>query len=153
MFKTYICTLKTYTCKESNNLRYTQIIFELKSNIIEVFSKGFESQMDNFVNMKVVQNIKEIRLKKGINQELIADALNFDIANWSRIENGKQELKVDHLEKVAKVLGVEVIDLFTYPEVYVNKNTLEQAERISVTFEVSPDKRDILLSLVTKKRD
>lgn len=153
MFKTYICTLKTYTCKESNNLRYTQIIFELKSNIIEVFSKGFEGQMDNFVNMKVVQNIKEIRLKKGINQELIADALNFDIANWSRIENGKQELKVDHLEKVAKVLGVEVIDLFTYPEVYVNKNTLEQAERISVTFEVSPDKRDILLSLVTKKRD
>jgi len=103
--------------------------------------------------MKVVQNIKEIRLKKGINQELIADALNFDIANWSRIENGKQDLKVDHLEKIAKVLGVEIIDLFTYPDVYVNRNTIEQAERISVTFEVSPDYRDILLNLVTKKKE
>ena len=101
--------------------------------------------------MNVVQNIKEIRLQKGINQDLIADALNFDIANWSRIENGKQELKVDHLEKIANVLNVSVIDLFTYPEVYVNRKSIEEAERISVTFEVSPDKRDILLSLVTKK--
>jgi transcriptional regulator with XRE-family HTH domain len=103
--------------------------------------------------MNVVQNIKEIRLKKGINQDIIADALDFDIANWSRIENGKQELKVDHLEKIANVLNVAVIDLFTYPEVYVNRKTIEEAERISVTFEVSPDKRDILLSLVTKKEN
>ena len=103
--------------------------------------------------MKLVQNIKQIRLDKGINQDLIADALNFDVANWSRIENGKQELKVAHLEKIANVLGVNVIDMFTYPHVYVNKDTLDIAERISVTFEVSPDKRDILLSLVTKKEE
>lgn len=101
---------------------------------------------------KVVENIKAMRLEKGINQEVIADALNFEIANWSRIENGKQELRVSQLEKIANVLHCEVIDLFTYPEKYVKKGENE-GERISVTFEVSPDKRDMLLKLVTKPNE
>lgn len=102
--------------------------------------------------MEITKNIKTLRLERGVNQETIADALEFDIANWSRIENGKQELKVNQLETIAKVLRVDVIDLFTYPKKFVDKDTVENAERISVTFEVSPDKRDILLSLVTKNK-
>lgn len=98
----------------------------------------------------VIENIKTIRLKKGINQDVIAEALNFETANWSRIENGKQELRVSQLEKIANCLQVSVIDLFTYPEVYVKREEASSYERISVTFEVSPDKRDILLNLVTK---
>jgi len=101
--------------------------------------------------MDIIRNIKNIRLEKGVNQEVIANELGFDIANWSRIENGKQELKVGQLEKIAKVLQVEVIDLFTYPKKYVDKDEVGSAERISITFEVSPDKRDILLNLVTNK--
>ncbi len=101
--------------------------------------------------MDIIRNIKNIRLEKGVNQEVIANELGFDIANWSRIENGKQELKVGQLEKIAKALQVEVIDLFTYPKKYVDKDEVGSAERISITFEVSPDKRDILLNLVTKE--
>ena len=101
--------------------------------------------------MDIIRNIKNNRLEKGVNQEVIANELGFDIANWSRIENGKQELKVGQLEKIAKALQVEVIDLFTYPKKYVDKDEVGSAERISITFEVSPDKRDILLNLVTNK--
>ena len=53
--------------------------------------------------MEITKNIKTLRLERGVNQETIADALQFDIANWSRIENGKQELKVNQLETIAKV--------------------------------------------------
>lgn len=101
--------------------------------------------------MDIIRNIKNIRLEKGVNQEVIANELGFDIANWSRIENGKQELKVGQLEKIAKVLQVEVIDLFTYPKKYVDKDEISSTERISITFEVPSDKRDILLNLVTKE--
>lgn len=99
--------------------------------------------------MNIIENIKIIRLEKGIKQEVLADALEFDVANYSRIENGKQELKVSQLEIIANVLKVEIIDLFTYPKIFVDKESISNAERISVTFEVSPDKRDILLNLVT----
>ena len=99
--------------------------------------------------MNVLENIKKIRIENHINQELIAEALGCDVGNYSKIENGIQKLTVDRLEIIANVLRVRVIDLFTYPQKFVDKTTIENAEKISVTFEVSPDKRDILLNLVT----
>ena len=68
--------------------------------------------------MKIIENIKEIRINKGIPQKALADALSVDNAVISNIENGKRELKVAELENIANCLGVEVIDLFTYPEKY-----------------------------------
>lgn len=69
--------------------------------------------------MKVIENIKTIRLEKGIPQKAIADSLSVDDSVVSNIENGKRELKVSELEIIANCLGVDVIDLFTYPEKYV----------------------------------
>lgn len=130
-------------------MRNTQIKIEKSANYIAFFSKGINNQLIKFTIMNIIENIKIIRLEKGIKQEVLADALEFDVANYSRIENGKQELKVSQLEIIANVLKVEVIDLFTYPKIFVDKESISNAERISVTFEVSPDKRDILLNLVT----
>lgn len=106
-------------CKYIANLRYSQIYHEKISNKSDIFStiKCFVS--DNFVIMKIIENIKEIRINKGIPQKALADALSVDNAVISNIENGKRELKVAELENIANCLGVEVIDLFTYPEKYV----------------------------------
>lgn len=68
--------------------------------------------------MDIVKNIIEIRKKKGIKQELIADALNVDVSAISNIEKGKRELKVSELEKIAITLNVDVLYLFTYPNIY-----------------------------------
>lgn len=102
--------------------------------------------------MNVVENIKLIRLQKSINQETLADALDVDPAVISNIEKGKRELKVSELEKIADCLSVDVLYLFTYPNIYVDATSVESNERISVTFEVSPDKRDYLLKMVTGEK-
>lgn len=99
--------------------------------------------------MDIVDNIKKIRKEKGLNQDDIAKALGNDPSNWNKIEKGVQQLKVNQLEKIASVLGVQVVDIITYPKKYVDSETVENYERISVTFEISPDKRDVLLKLVT----
>jgi len=101
--------------------------------------------------MNVIDNIVKIRKEKGISQENIAFAINCDASNWNKIENGKQQLKVNHLAKIAEILKVDVTYLFTYPKTYVDASSIENCERVSVTFEVSPDKRDLLLDLITKK--
>ena len=102
--------------------------------------------------MNVVQNIKEIRTAKGINQDVIAEALSVDIAVISKIENGKRELKVNELSKISNCLGVDILYLFTYPKVFVDKESLPpNNDKISVTFEISPDKREHLLKLITGK--
>jgi len=103
--------------------------------------------------MDIIKNIEKLRKEKGVTQEVIADALGVDNSVISNIEKGKRELKVSELEIIASVLRVNVIDLFTYPKIFIDRDELERPERISVTFEVSPDKKDILLSLVTKSEN
>lgn len=99
--------------------------------------------------MDIIKNIKLLRTQKSISQEAIADALHLDGSVISNIESGKRELKVRELEVIAECLGVNVIDLFTYPKKYIDSElTQSESEKVCVTFEVSPDKRDYLLKLV-----
>lgn len=132
--------------------RISKYLVSFFENNLPKSAHGFRSQCFKFDNMDVVKNIIEIRKLKGVNQEIIADVLNVDISTISKIENGSRKLKVDELSKIAECLRVRVIDLFTYPKVYVDKDSIENSERISVTFEVSPDKRDYLLKMVTGEK-
>jgi transcriptional regulator with XRE-family HTH domain len=68
--------------------------------------------------MDIVKNITAIRKEKGITQEVIAEALFVDTSVISNIEKGKRELKVSELEKIAKILDVDVLYLITYPYKY-----------------------------------
>lgn len=139
-------------CKVKQNFPKSQINLSKIANKTSLIAKENDNQLLNFTIMNVVQNIKEIRTAKGINQDVIAEALSVDIAVISKIENGKRELKVNELSKIANCLGVDILYLFTYPKVFVDKESLPpNNDKISVTFEISPDKREHLLKLITGK--
>jgi len=57
---------------------------------------------------KFGENMKKIRLEKGMSQGDICRALNLDRAYISNVENGKQNLTISTMEKVAKALGVNI---------------------------------------------
>lgn len=99
--------------------------------------------------MEIEKIIREIREKKGINQQVIADALNVDVAVVSNIEKGKRQLKVKELEIIAIALEMSVIDLITYPKVYVEKDATD-AEPMEAILQIklSKDKKDQVLRLV-----
>jgi len=101
----------------------------------------------------ILENIRKIREKKHLSQENVADDLGMTQASYGLIENGKRKLSYEKLQQIAIVFNCNVIDIITYPKEYVDKELFAgTAERISVTFEVSPDKKDILLNLVTNKK-
>ena len=106
-------------------------------------------KMVNCRYMNVVKNIREIRLQKSISQSAIADDLGVDVAVISNIEKGKRELRVSELEKIAKVLRMSVIDILTYPKIFVEStsNTLEPVEAI-LQIRLQKDKKDQVLKLV-----
>ena len=106
-------------------------------------------KMVNCRYMNVVKNIREIRLQKSISQSAIADELGVDVAVISNIEKGKRELRVSELEKIAKVLRMSVIDILTYPKIFVEStsNTLEPVEAI-LQIRFQKDKKDQVLKLV-----
>jgi transcriptional regulator with XRE-family HTH domain len=98
--------------------------------------------------MDIVKNIFEIRREKGITQEVIADVLGVDTSVISNIEKRKRELKVSELEKIAKVLDVDVLYLITYPDVYEMKNKKREPVEAILQIKLMSDKKDQVLKLV-----
>ena len=52
------------------------------------------------------ENIKKIRTKKGMTQGDICRALDMDRGYMSAIENGKKNVTIQQLERLAQALGV-----------------------------------------------
>lgn len=55
--------------------------------------------------------IKEIRKRKGLTQKQLGDLCGIADANIRKYENGKQNPKIETLQKIADALGVSIIDL------------------------------------------
>lgn len=60
---------------------------------------------------KLGENLKKIRLSKGITQISIAKTLGVDRSFVSNIENGKTNPTLSTISSLAKVLGVTVSEL------------------------------------------
>lgn len=70
--------------------------------------------METSLNVKLGKRIKELRLSKGLKQSKVADLLDMERSNFTRIENGKQAPSDKNLEKIAAILGVSLKDLFDF---------------------------------------
>lgn len=60
---------------------------------------------------KFGENMQKIRLEKGMSQGDICRELGLDRAYISNVENGKQNLTLSTMEKVAKVLDTAIEEL------------------------------------------
>ncbi len=60
------------------------------------------------ISKKLGVNIKKIRTSKGMSQGDICRALDMDRGYMSAIENGKKNITISQLERLAQALGVSV---------------------------------------------
>ena len=61
---------------------------------------------------KLIENIKNVRKKKGISQESLAYDLGIDYSTYGKIERGQIGLSVERLDNIAKILEVSVEELY-----------------------------------------
>lgn len=59
----------------------------------------------------ILDNIREIRTKKGIKTQLISKDLGISQSEYSKIENGQRKNYTEFLPQIAKVLGVSFHEL------------------------------------------
>jgi transcriptional regulator with XRE-family HTH domain len=64
------------------------------------------------VKNKLIDNIKNVRKKKGISQESLAYDLGIDYSTYGKIERGQIGLSVDRLDNIAEILNVSVEELY-----------------------------------------
>jgi len=60
---------------------------------------------------KLGENLRKLRLKKGLSQGNLAKELNVDRAYISNIENGRMNPTLSTLEKISKALGISSSEL------------------------------------------
>lgn len=72
------------------------------------------------------QRLREIRKRKGINQEKLAELISVEPATISNIENGKNYPSMTNLENIANVLGISFLEIFDFEHKNSNENLLEQ---------------------------
>jgi transcriptional regulator with XRE-family HTH domain len=58
------------------------------------------------ISKRLGENIKKIRSSKGMSQGDICRALDMDRGYMSAIENGKKNITIQQLERLAQALGV-----------------------------------------------
>ena len=63
------------------------------------------------------KRVQALRMKVEVTQEQLADAAGLTVESISNIERGIYGPKFDNLEKIAKVLGVPVKELFEFDDV------------------------------------
>ena len=85
------------------------IIRCLIHNIAVEYCRGGSEIM---ITTKLGERIKQIRLNKGISQEKFALSIEMDRTYYASVENGKRNISIINIEKIAKGLEISLEELF-----------------------------------------
>ena len=69
------------------------------------------------LKQKFGKRVRELRKSKGLTQEQIAEIINIEPPNVSKMENGLHFPQPDKIEKIAKALNVDVHELFDFEHI------------------------------------
>ena len=75
--------------------------------------------------MSYGQNIRRIRLSKGIKAQWVADRLGINISTYCNLEAGRGKIDLDRAEQIATLLGVSVQDILSEAPVEIKKTGTE----------------------------
>lgn len=70
--------------------------------------------------MNIGENIKKIRLEKGLTRQELAKALKVSDSTISRYENNKREPNMETLNKIAEILDIDILDLLGFSNLRKN---------------------------------
>ena len=102
----------------------------------------------------IVEKLINIMNDRKLNKSSFADLIGFPEPKWNKISNGWQLLNINDLSIIAEKLRLREIDIITFPDVYVDKNSISRkSERYFVSFEVSAKTRDNLLNSVLEDKE
>ena len=63
---------------------------------------------------KFARRVKQIRLKKGLSAQEVANRLHMHLRNYQRIEHRPPFLRYDTIERIAEALEVSLYYLFRF---------------------------------------
>lgn len=77
------------------------------------------------LKQKFGRRVKELRKSKGLTQEQIAELINIEPPNVSKLENGLHFPQPEKIEKIAKALDVTIHDLFDFEHIQKKQDLIK----------------------------
>ena len=102
------------------------------------------------IKMDIAKRIKTIREKKGMSQKELITAVGLGAPMYSRIETGKAEPSLTTLEKIAKALGVKLVDFFDADDNLEDINSYDASlmEKVKTIEELNPEEKKMVFAFV-----
>ncbi len=66
--------------------------------------------------MRLHEKIRSMRQQQGWSQEEMADKLNMSVSGYAHIERGETDVQLSRLEQIAKVFGMDLLELLNFGE-------------------------------------
>jgi transcriptional regulator with XRE-family HTH domain len=98
----------------------------------------------------VIENIRILRESKGYSQDCLAELIGITQSSYARFERGATKTDLKMISLVAQALEMNLIDIITYPEKYINikdasKEVATTEPEVILQIKVRGDKRDQIL--------
>ena len=91
------------------------------------------------------KRLRELKKRKGINQEKLAELVNVDPATISNIENGKNYPSLINLENILNILEISFVEAFDFEHKNTSKNLIKQINQL---MEANPDKLEDFYKII-----
>lgn len=62
--------------------------------------------------LRIGRNLRAIRQRAGMSQETFAQKLGFSLRYYGDVERGQENLSLDSLDQLAKMLDIDPVELF-----------------------------------------
>ncbi len=96
----------------------------------------------------VIKNIIKIRNSQGVTKRALAEYLHINESSYGRLEKGDVALTYNTLADIASFFSMRVVDVITYPDVYVKKEATEEPIEAILQIKLKQEKKDQVLKLV-----
>lgn len=117
------------------------------------------SSFVDIYNMFSLSNtLKQVREAKGLSQKELAGSINMAQAQYSRIENGKNDPSFSVIAKIADALDLTLSDFFKADEIFSDINTYDKTliEKLRLLDSLDDVEKksiyNLIDSLVSKKK-
>ena len=101
------------------------IVCEFSLNTFKIY-KVIGEKMKKRFSEKLGLRIRELREGFGMKQYELADKLNMERSNLTRIESGIQRPNDENLEKIAEILNVDVMELFNFNHIKTREMLIKE---------------------------
>jgi len=91
----------------------------------------------NLEKHPVIDKLLKIMKDRDLKQERMAEFAGVDPSQFSKILSGNVQISLWQLSNIATNLNLRIIDIFTFPDIYIKSKKDDEKTKILIEFEVN----------------